>query len=164
MKWKEDILGDAQEILIDLIAKGTIVQNNYEQLHSRYSLMRPLYVHSLIKIELSDDFIALCRMPFFKAYCKRMDRNSSASLVRSALITFIEKNEVKDISLIPKALRYMVDERMKDNPDFVTKLITFIDPLDKEELDGKNLKLYLEEYEQYNKAGGNNSLTNGIDI
>lgn len=148
MSWSEDILGDVQEIIIDLLARDIIAANNYEKANSRYKILRPLRVHSLTEIELSDDFITECRAPFFKGYCRKLDRNASAKKVRELLIQFIEINEIQDITVIPKALKLMVDERMKDNPDFVTKISTFIDPLSKEELDGKNLLLYIEEYEQ----------------
>ena len=88
MAWSENILGDAQQIIIDFIAKGVIIPNNYEGTHSRYTVIRPLYVTSLVPINLSDDFITACRNPFFKSYCKRNDRNSSPILVKKLLTFF----------------------------------------------------------------------------
>lgn len=160
LSWAEDVLGDVQEIIMDLLVKNIIEANNYENVNTRYRLLRPLYVHSLREIDLSKEFIAECRSYFFKHYCERMDRNSSKKLVRELLIKLIEFNDIEDISIIPKALKLMVDERMKQNPDFVTKLSTFIDPLGEEDLDGKNLMYYIEECQQ----GGGESLKQGFDI
>lgn len=147
LSWEDSILGDIQDIILKLQKEGSIKENDYESANSRWKLLRPLYVTELTNYDLSDDFIAECRKPFTKGYCGVDYRNALKKTVRQHLQIFIENNPEVKVELIPEVLKYMVDERIKENKEHVPMILNFIDALQVEGKENKNLLLTYEEYE-----------------
>ena len=93
-----------------------------------------------------------------KSYCGVSNRESTLDTVMKVLDCFIQQNEDVDIDNIPQVMKRLVDERIQENPDFVPKIIKFInvekDPL----LEDKDLLYYIEQYKN------TESIEHGLDL
>jgi hypothetical protein len=158
--WREDILGDVQDI-VRLFVKNEIIEENYNSDRiCRYKLLRSLYVSGEIKYAISDEIVEGCRNYFKKQYCGISDRNAPSKTVKQHLTMLIEKHPELDVVQLPNVCRYVVDMRKKENMLYVPNILNFINSEGDKTKETKDLVTYYEEYldegEQLGEQAGGN--------
>ena len=154
LDFNADILGEISDILLEMEKQGTVERSYVESEKHRWKLIRPFFVSELIDFTLEDKFITKCRKPFQYGYCGVRHRASTKDEVRKHLTILIEHNPSIKRDILPEVFEFMVQERVASNPDFVPKIIKFINSEKDPSMVDKDLLYYINEYEESGRVRG----------